>query len=74
LKKLSTNLERIINYKFNKKYSENTEDLPFQLISFKNVSFKHGENSKYVFDNYSKELYINDKIIGRVIVKISVKG
>jgi ABC-type bacteriocin/lantibiotic exporter with double-glycine peptidase domain len=53
-------LDRIMK----KKYTEKQEELPFELISFKNVLFKHSENRKYVFNNYSKELYINDKIIG----------
>lgn len=48
----------------NKTYEEKEEQLPFELISFKNVYFKHSDKSRYVFDNYSKELYINDKIIG----------
>jgi ABC-type multidrug transport system fused ATPase/permease subunit len=38
--------------------------LPFDNIEFKNVSFKYFSTDKFVFENYSKELELNNKIIG----------
>jgi len=49
----------------NKKYTDITADeIPFDVISFKDVSFKHPESSKYIFRNFNQEVYLKDKIIG----------
>ena len=48
-----------------KTYSDKSNpDIPFDVISFNEVSFKHPESNKYIFKNLSKELYLKDKIIG----------
>ena len=39
-------------------------DIPFDRIEFQNVSFQYFATDKPVFENYSKDLYLNNKIIG----------
>ena len=39
-------------------------DLKFESIRFENVIFKYDKRDQIIFDNYSKELYLKDKIIG----------
>ena len=39
-------------------------DLLFDTIHFENVSFAYDRNKSPVFQNYNKELYLRDKIIG----------
>ena len=41
-----------------------TTDIPFDTIEFQNVSFQYFSSETPVFENYSKELYLNNKIIG----------
>lgn len=51
------------NYLFsNSKYKQ--VKLPFNKITFKNVSFKYRTKDVYVFKNFSMEIYVKDKIIG----------
>jgi len=38
--------------------------LKFDSIRFENVTFKYDKRDQIIFDKYSKELYIKDKIIG----------
>jgi ABC-type multidrug transport system fused ATPase/permease subunit len=38
--------------------------LPFEKIVFKDVSFKYKKGENPVFNNYNKELFLQDKIIG----------
>jgi len=38
--------------------------LPFNKITFKNVSFKYRSKDVYVFKNFSMEIHLNNKIIG----------
>lgn len=38
--------------------------LPFNKITFKNVSFKYRNKDTYVFKNFSMEVYVNGKIVG----------
>lgn len=47
----------------NKKYTE--VDLPFDVITFENVTFKYKNADRKIFDNFSYNLYTKDhKIIG----------
>jgi ABC-type bacteriocin/lantibiotic exporter with double-glycine peptidase domain len=47
----------------NKKYTE--VDLPFDVITFENVTFKYKNGDRKIFDNFSYKLYTKDhKIIG----------
>jgi ABC-type multidrug transport system fused ATPase/permease subunit len=39
-------------------------DLKFESIRFENVTFKYDQRDQIIFENYSKELYLKDKIIG----------
>jgi ABC-type multidrug transport system fused ATPase/permease subunit len=39
-------------------------DLKFESIQFKNVTFKYDKRDQTIFDNYSKEIYVKDKIVG----------
>ena len=39
-------------------------DLKFESIRFENVTFKYDQRDQIIFENYSKELYIKDKIVG----------
>jgi len=41
-----------------------TIELAFDRLSFQNVSFKYSNRDQTIFDNYNKELVLNDKIIG----------
>jgi ABC-type multidrug transport system fused ATPase/permease subunit len=43
-------------------YDEKT--IPFETIEFKNVSFEYPFTNRPIFENYSKEVDLNDKIIG----------
>ena len=38
--------------------------LKFESIRFENVTFKYDKRDQTIFDNYSKELYVKDKIVG----------
>jgi ABC-type multidrug transport system fused ATPase/permease subunit len=39
-------------------------DLKFESIRFENVTFKYDKRDQTIFDNYSKEIYVKDKIVG----------
>ena len=39
-------------------------ELQFESIRFENVTFKYDKRDQTIFDNYSKEIYVKDKIIG----------
>lgn len=39
-------------------------DLEFESIRFENVTFKYYKRDQTIFENYNKDLYIKDKIIG----------
>ena len=60
ISKKNIDIDNIVNQ--SKKYKP--VDLAFDTISFKNVSFKYDTRDQVVFKNYSKELILNDKIIG----------
>lgn len=40
--------------------------LVFDVIKFEDVSFKYGSSEKYIFKGYTKEVYLENKIIGIV--------
>jgi ABC-type multidrug transport system fused ATPase/permease subunit len=48
----------------NKENSYKTVDLKFESIRFENVTFKYDKRDQIIFENYNKDLYIKDKIIG----------
>jgi ABC-type multidrug transport system fused ATPase/permease subunit len=48
----------------NKENSYKTVDLKFESIRFDNVTFKYDKRDQIIFENYNKDLYIKDKIIG----------
>ena len=52
--------------------SYSKEELPFDKLTFENVSFKYDKTDTYVFENYNKEVILSDKIIG--ITGTSGKG
>lgn len=59
-----------VNSRINRPYE--SHDLPFEKITFKNVSFKYGGTDTYVFKDYTKDVHLSDKIIG--ITGTSGKG
>lgn len=48
----------------NKENNYKTVDLKFESIRFDNVTFKYDKRDQIIFENYNKDLYIKDKIIG----------
>lgn len=48
----------------NKDDNYTTTNIPFDRIEFQNVSFQYFSSDRPVFENYSKELELNNKIIG----------
>ena len=50
--------------KFVKKQNYIENDLSFDTITFKNVSFKYDKSETFIFENYNKELELDGKIIG----------
>ena len=48
----------------NKDTKYETANIPFDRIEFQNVSFQYFATDKPVFENYSKDLELNNKIIG----------
>ena len=58
------NNESIIKSIINKENNYKTVNLKFETIRFENVTFKYDKREQIIFDNYSKELYLKDKIIG----------
>ena len=53
----------IIEDEKNKKNAKRM-DLEFDTIVFKDVKFRYNEKTKYIFDNYNREVVLKDKIIG----------
>ena len=63
--------EKMVHKKFGdiiedekKKKNIKRMDLEFNTIVFKNVKFRYNEKTKYIFDNYNREVVLKDKIIG----------
>jgi len=48
----------------NKENNYKHVDLKFESIRFENVTFKYDKRDQTIFDNYSKEIYVKDKIVG----------
>jgi ABC-type multidrug transport system fused ATPase/permease subunit len=48
----------------NKENNYKQVDLKFESIRFENVTFKYDKRDQIIFENYNKDLYIKDKIIG----------
>ena len=59
-----------VNTRINQTYDEHI--LPFDKVTFQNVSFKYGGTDTYVFKDYNQEIQLSDKIIG--ITGTSGKG
>jgi len=56
--------EQDINDIINHSKQYKAVELAFDKLSFQNVSFKYSNRDQTIFDNYNKELDLNDKIIG----------
>jgi ABC-type multidrug transport system fused ATPase/permease subunit len=48
----------------NKENNYKPIELKFESIRFENVTFKYDKRDQIIFENYNKDLYIKDKIIG----------
>jgi ABC-type multidrug transport system fused ATPase/permease subunit len=58
------NNDNIVKSIVNKDNQYKSVDLQFETIRFQNVTFKYDKRDQMIFDKYSKELYVKDKIIG----------
>jgi len=56
--------DNMINSIINKENPYKPVDLKFENIRFDNVTFKYDKRDQVIFENYSKEIYVKDKIIG----------
>jgi ABC-type bacteriocin/lantibiotic exporter with double-glycine peptidase domain len=66
-KTMANDYEKVLKTKYNNHF-----DLPFDKITFENVTFKYKSGFSNVLDHFSKTIYLNHKIIG--IVGLSGNG
>lgn len=56
--------DAVLNSIMNKEERYKKTELEFDMIRFDNVTFKYDKREQTIFKNISKELYLDDKIIG----------
>ena len=58
------NSDSLVKTIVNKENIYKPVQLKFESIRFENVTFKYDKRDQTIFDNYSKEIYVKDKIVG----------